>query len=68
MADERRAGDRRQGNDPNYAGPDRRQGERRQPIKDMSDEALTAAFEQTDGEGPRAETLLEEILARGLAR
>lgn len=66
MEEDRRASDRRKTQDASYDGPERRRGERRLPVAEMTDEALVAAFEQTDGISPRADALLAEILARGL--
>ena len=64
--DDRRASDRRQAADPAYPGGERRKGERRQPVGDMADAALCAAYQQTDGAGPRAHVLIAEIERRGL--
>ncbi|WP_140872752.1 hypothetical protein [Sphingomonas oligophenolica] len=64
--DDRRASDRRQADDPYYSNEDRRVGERRQPVAEMDDAAVLTAYEQTDGEGPRARELLSEIERRGL--
>ena len=64
--DDRRASDRRQTDDPHFADAERRTGERRQPLGEMSDTALMSAYEQTDGHSVRALELLAEIERRGL--
>ncbi len=64
--DDRRAPDRRQAYDPDFADDERRIGERRQPLGEMSDTALMSAYEQTDGHSVRALELLAEIGRRGL--
>ncbi len=62
----RRKADRREATTSQYGDDDRRIGERRQPVVDMTDAALQSAYRNTDGEGLRALALLAEIARRGL--
>ncbi len=64
--DDRRASDRRQTDDPDFAAAERRAGERRQPLGELSETALLCAYEQTDRRSVRALELLAEIERRGL--
>ncbi|TPG07497.1 hypothetical protein [Sphingomonas oligophenolica] len=62
----RRKADRRQATTSQYGGDDRRIGERRQPVVEMTDAALQSAYRKTGGGGLRALALLAEIERRGL--
>jgi|CoawatStandDraft_6_1074263.scaffolds.fasta_scaffold90285_1 hypothetical protein len=62
--DARGKSDRRQAEESCPPGGKPRTGERRQPVADLTDAALRAAYDETNGEGLRTLDLLAEMARR----